>query len=527
MTTVPGAADAASVPVDGAAGTTGGSVLRGTAWNALAALLPPLFVVAVSVTAARLLGPTVMGRLSFISFVQLSVITLAASGVSVALMRTVAAATGEGDTAAVRGLVRWATRLMAGVGLLAGLAVASGGLVSDHDQTAWALAGVTTAVSVLETVPSALLIGLQRWRQAATAGVVTGGLSAAAVVVLLHRGGGLVSVFAVEAVVTAAALVWTSRLARRALDQVSGAAAPPGALVTRTIGLARPATLLALLDVLVWRRSEFFFLARYSPSAELAMYSVAFAAATAVTQIPTAVTAIASSFASLHGAGETRRLNQGFLRACRLMVTLTLPLMAGTLALESALVRTLYGSEYDRAGTVLTVLVLSLPLLPLFGLADALLLGRGEMAAQVRWTAAAVPVNLLLALTLVPRYGAVGAAVANVCAQVAAGTPLLVRCFRSVGARWADAGLSHLLRSAVIATVAGITARVVDDVVGGYPGLFVGAAAFAAVWVPAAALLRVLSADDGRWLATALQGRIGRPAGAAVRLVSSRAPAAV
>lgn len=502
-------------------------MLRGTSWNALAALLPPLFVVVVSVTAARLLGPSTMGRLSFLSFVQLSVISLVASGLSVSLMRTVAAAVGEGDGSAARGLVWWAARVMTVVGVLSGLGVASGALISDRDHAAWVLAGVTTTVAVVEVVPSSLLIGLQRWRQAATAGVVTGAVSAAVVVVLLHRGGGLTAVFAVEAVVTTAAVVWTSLLARRALREVGGQTAPPGALIGRTLSLARPATLLALLDVLVWKRSEFFFLARYAPSSELAMYSVAFAAASAVTQIPAAATGIASSFATLHGAGELERMRSGYLRANRLMLALTLPLTAGTLALESALVRVLYGNQYDRAGTVLTILVLTLPLVPLFSLADSLLVGRGELRTQVRWTASAVPVNLVLALLLVPAFGAVGAATANICAQVAAGTPLIVQCYRSVGARWSDVAPGHLVRGLVVATFSGLAARLIDNALGDWTGLVVGALGFAAVWIPSAALLRVLSTEDGAWLAAALGGRVGPAAGRAVRAVSSRPRAPV
>ena len=502
--------------------TTGSSVLAGGAWSALALVLPQLLVLVTSAAAARYLGPTLMGRQSFIAFVELTVIALATLGIPVALMRTVAAAMGEGRAAQTRGLLRWAWQVMGGFAVLGGLVVASGAVVSDTDRTAWLLAGLVTTIGVLQTVPSAVLIGLQRWRQAATAGLVTGVVSAVALLALLAAGGGLTTIFALEAVATGVNLVWTGVLGTRALAQVAPDTAPPGPLRRETLRFARPNALLALLDIVVWKRSEFFFLARYSPSSEIAQYSIAFAAVNALAQLPGAMTGIASSFATLHGAGEQERVRRGFGRGCRLLLTVSLALAAGMAALGPALVGTVYGGEYDRAADVLLVLLIAFPLLPLGTLSDALLVGRGEMRWPLRAVGAAVPVNLLLAALLVPEHGAVGAACANVTGQLVASVPVVWHAFRTAGVRLRDLDPVRTTCAVSAAVCAGVLARTADTAVGGWAGLFVGAAVFAVVWVALAAGLRVLSREDGAWLADVLGGRLGDRGRRAVLLVSVR-----
>ena len=72
-----------------AAATTGTSVTRGGIWNAAANLTPQLCTLAISVAGARFLGPSGLGRQSFIAFVVATSLNLFAFGIPVALMRTV------------------------------------------------------------------------------------------------------------------------------------------------------------------------------------------------------------------------------------------------------------------------------------------------------------------------------------------------------------------------------------------------------------------------------------------------------
>src|SRR5687767_7194859 len=105
---------------DAAAQTTGATVMRGGAWTAASHVLPQLYAVAVSIAAARFLGPSDFGRQSFIAFVALSAHLVLTSGIALALMRSVAEALGRQRPDEARGLIAWAWRIQSLAALLGG-----------------------------------------------------------------------------------------------------------------------------------------------------------------------------------------------------------------------------------------------------------------------------------------------------------------------------------------------------------------------------------------------------------------------
>ena len=81
-----------------------------------------------------------------------------------------------------------------------------------------------------------------------------------------------------------------------------------------------------ILTFVVWRRSEFLFLNHYSTDSEIAIYSVAFSSVATLLLIPQAIVGVLlPAVATLLGAGATERIRQGFERAIRLLLVLTLP----------------------------------------------------------------------------------------------------------------------------------------------------------------------------------------------------------
>ena len=118
--------------VSAADATTGASLLRGGVWNTASRLLPQVYVLIVSVVAARFLGPDGMGRQSYIAFVALSVTTLFSGGLAVSLMRFVGESIGRGRPDDAAGLIAWGWRLdAAGAAVGGALLVAAGIAGSD------------------------------------------------------------------------------------------------------------------------------------------------------------------------------------------------------------------------------------------------------------------------------------------------------------------------------------------------------------------------------------------------------------
>jgi hypothetical protein len=89
-------------------------------------------------------------------------------------------------------------------------------------------------------------------------------------------GGGITGLFAVEAVVSIANLIWTSWLARRALAEIAPGPLTGGRVLHRAVWqYAAVSTIGAVLVFVVWRRSELSFLERFSTETEIGLYSIA------------------------------------------------------------------------------------------------------------------------------------------------------------------------------------------------------------------------------------------------------------
>jgi O-antigen/teichoic acid export membrane protein len=456
-----------------------------------------------------------MGQQSFIAFVAISVVSIGSSGLNVALLRYVGEIEGRGESAVVRALFRWAWRIEGAVAALGGAALLALGSARGELRGAWALAALVVVGGILHSVPSAILYGLQRWREASVVGLVTGAASTAATIVVLALDGGIVGMFAVEAAIGAVNLVWTSAIANRAVRAVPAARTLDPALTRAVRSYAWIVSLDVMLTYVVWRRSEFFFLERYTVDAQIAHYSVAFAAVNVLARIPDAVgMVLAPAVANLLGAGQDGRIRAGYTRAVRLVVQLMLPMTAGAMALGPAALRLVYGRDYSDAGPVMVILLSAFLAVPLFNLTSGLLTGLGRARVLLMAVLVAAVVNISLDILLIPDHEAVGAAVANGTAQLTAAVFVVAYVLARVGSlSW---GVATIGRTAVAAVASGVAALVAVRSLGDLPGVLVGTVAGAAVFTVVAAAIGVVDHQDREWLHDSLLPRLpGRVAGVA------------
>jgi O-antigen/teichoic acid export membrane protein len=479
--------------------TSAPSVVSGGLWTLLNRLLPQVQLLALSIIVARYLGPDDMGRQSYIAFVSIALVQAATAGMPAALMRFIGELLGarRGDHAlSLYRFTRRVERVAAGLVLATLVAVAQ---LGGDPRAAWILAGLGAALAVLQAVPMALLAGAQRWREATLPGVVTGVATVPLILIVLEGGGGIPGVFAVEAAAVFANLLWTSALARRVEGQLGEMEAAPRELRRRFLSFAGSTTLIIVIHFVVWRRSELFVLQQYSTDAQIAFYSIAFAAVSGLSKLPETVEAVSvPAVANLVGTGEEERIRRGFWRAMRLLVLATLPLVAGVAVTGPPLLTLAYGAEFAEAGDVLLVMLAPLLLQPMLRVSEGILYGLERPNFIVVAGLAACVVDIALAFLLIPGLDAVGAAIANGAAILVAGVPCLVLAVQLH--RPIDLPVAPLLRAIVLALlVAGASWA-------GLEGLGTGAAVVAGTlaFVAFAMLLRPLTAEDSAWLASAL-----------------------
>jgi len=276
-----------------------------------------------------------------------------------------------------------------------------------------------------------------------------------------------------------------------------------------------------MLTFVVWRRSEFFFLQRYSTYTQIALYSISYSVVNALVRVFEAVIAVVTpAVATLFGAGELDRIRSGYGRALRLLILGTLPVTALTAALGPDLLR-LLGRDFHGIGTILVVMMITFPFVPLQKTGSAFLHGLGRLRVILFTGAFAAVVNIGLDVLLIPRWEAIGAAVANGGAQLAASIPLLVYASRLFGGL--DVRPSFLLRAIPAAAGAGAAAWSLSSALdGGGLGVCAGAVAGLAACTVLAALLRVLPAEDAAWLDGHAGARLGGAVGRACWLCAPR-----
>jgi O-antigen/teichoic acid export membrane protein len=500
---------------EAARATTGRSVLSGGLWYVASYGIPQGYTLVVSIVAARFLGPHGMGRQSFIAFVSITTVSVLASSMYSAMMRFIGETAGRGLNELLPGLLWWAWRIEAVAALVGGGTLGAAAALGAWPRGAWACAAVVSTAGILHSVPTAVLIGLQRFRRAAVVGLVTGLVGTAAVTIVLWQGGGITGMFATEAVVGVLNLLWTGTLARRTLAAVERGVekeASAGAVRQLRRNVGRYALLSAVglfLELIVGTRSEFFFLAHFSGNAEIAFYSIAYSAVAALRLIPKALGgSVAPAFATLFGAGELDRIRSGYSRALRLLLLMTLPLTAVALCLGPELIEEIYGRNYAGAGTPVRILLLAFPVIALSALATSLLAGFGKIRLPIVANAVAAAVDVGLAASLVPGLDARGAAIANAAGQGTSAVLLLFFAGRLT--RPVDWRPGVLLRTLALSLGVGISGWAAVTWIDGFAGVALGAAASVAVFAALAPTLRIVASEDARWAEQAFGARVGR-----------------
>ena len=502
----------APVVGDAATATTSATVIRGGAWNLAGQVLPQIYTIIISVLAARILHPSGMGRLSFIAFVEATMILALTAGLPSSLMRYIGQALGEGHPDRVRGLLRWAWRIETVAAVIGGSILVVSGLLGVNPASAWVLAGAACFASIMQTVPAALLTGAQRWRAATMVGLVTGTAAVALKVFVLSAGGGIPGLFLVDAITTTANLVVTGYLCNRVARELSSTTTTDHVLIRTATRFALVSSLYALLDYVIWRRTELFFLAKYSSSAQIALYSIPFSLVTALLLVQRAIgLGIGPAFATLYGARQMERIRSGYARTLRLITTMTLPVTALSLVLGPAVLRLVYGNAYSEASNVLLILLATFPIIPLMTVSTSMLFGIERQWPQVIIGACAAVANIGLDLALIPRYNAIGAAIANTIAQLLGSVPLIIVGNRAIGGiRWHTLALA---RTALAAAAAGLVALILVTSLGDLMGLMLGLPAAIVTFALLAVSVGMLSKEDATWLETTfgsrLSGRVG------------------
>lgn len=395
-------------------------------------------VLCTSIPLARVVGPDRLGYFTYIQWLAMVSSNVVLLGIPATTRRYMAEALGRNDLPVARGIFFATLRLQALIGLAA--LVAGEVLVFTlTDRSYW----ISSCLIVFSLVPR--MIGAIP-SQAHIAGVRLQwnlfAYIASAVVLIgvmgfgLWAGGGLVAAAAAYAIANTVELALKVAFAVRWLGRGPRTRIDP-ALRKRMFTFSTHGTALMLLNIIVWDKSDFFFLKMLrNDRAALAFFGTAFNLADRAIQI-VQVFVVGLGVSLMSELGHSVEKMYVIARSgLRYSIILASVLLFGLAAVGPDLIRTLYGPRFAPAGPLLSVVAAMAVGKCLMPLLNSLFQAAEKQKALVVWGCCCGVVNVVLDLVLIPRMGALGAAIANGSAQIIAAAGLIYWAQRTLRMDW-------------------------------------------------------------------------------------------
>ena len=405
-------------------------------WSIANRAVAGIALVAAQALFARALRPDEVGLYHLAAFLGTVTATLGTLGLPSAAIRFVAAelgAGGGGAPAVARRVLELAAAALAPV--LALLAAAATFGPAGWRPAAPAVLVAYAGATGLRLVLAGVVQGFADFRGQVLASAGAALVLPAGALWILLRGGdatGALAVTALHAAAGAALLAWRARRALR------GRPLPPldPELRRRLVRYALGVSAMLALDAVVWQQSELLFLRALSPPVEVGLYAVGFTLVSQAMQLlPGSVTvALFPALSHAVGSDDAGALRRAWHGAVRLLATAAWPAGAVGAALAPQLLRLLYGEAFLPGAAAARLLWLAGAIGAVAAAPSSLLYALERQRAMVLAALPVAALNLALDVLLIPRHGALGAAIANTAAQLAGAAAVVALARREVGA---------------------------------------------------------------------------------------------
>ena len=399
------------------------TIAKNTGWYGLENAINFVVTLFTSIAIARVLGPSKMGYIVYVSLIASMVSGLGGLGIPATTRKYMAEFLGRGDPGNARYIYFRTLLLQMGVAT-----VATAGIlfwVLRDAKADYRVASVLIVVSIWPSMVNSI---------SAQANVASENLSA-------NLPGSAVSILTFfVAIAATVVLKWgidgvgASMLLMRSVDFLvrffptlkrslaweTAQVHPPG-LTRRMVAFAWQSVLSMVLALIVWNRSEVILL-KYlcSDIRQIAFYSVAFSMAERLLISSTVFgSAIGATIFAQYGRDKSR-LPAITASSFRYLALTSIPLHFITAALAIPLLLVLYGSQYKDAAVVVTLAPLLCLPKAFLGPVQSLLQSTEKQSLVILSTVLAGIVDLGVAWYLIPAHGAVGACLGSGAAQVMA-----------------------------------------------------------------------------------------------------------
>lgn len=456
--------------------------------------------VVLSVIIARYLGPKNLGAYHLVLWAVSIAVLFVNLGIAMSLQKHVAEFQGRNDRRSIAGLINFLIRIRVTVALAVTsvLVIFSGAIAGYFNLPDARQYIIWSAISIL---PSALgeifsssLLGIQKYHYSTVISLAVTPLSFVLSLAALLAGYGIIGLMVVTTFISIIGVManywaarreglldWSVRLPR---DVRSG-------IARFNLGVIA----MNFLDAIVWQRSEVFFLGKFRTVQEVGFYSLAFGfTATTVSFFASAIINVLIPIHSkAFGAQDPGAMEKIYQKSIQYLAMVSLPVAIGGAVLADRLVLKLYGAEYLPVAAAMSILFLSSAGGRIGSAFASVMYSANMVRIKIYIALIWATINITLDLLLIPRYGVMGAVIANSATQlmgVFTGPFIIYYLFRFVFP------IAVFLRVLAGALTMGGVVWLLKDLFPGTAGLIALVAIGAVIYLIAMVLFRAVSTED-------------------------------
>jgi O-antigen/teichoic acid export membrane protein len=479
------------------------AALKGVIWTTGSTYATYILGLLTSVLIARQLGVDDFGRYSYFVWLCGILVLIANNGLNNTAIKFVSEAIGRSSVENADGIYGWLRRLQYGFTILSGLLFLA--LFPWIKPTGWSgqtslLVGAALvafgfkAASMFNTAV-AKGYGLFSIEAITNAGAVLFNTVFVVVLTFIHAPlAAYVALFAFTSVVYALLSIFLMR--RRGITPHRTIVDPAWLRRVRP-HLFWTASMTAI-SIMGSRSIETFLLNRWVGAAEVGFFSIATALNRAGIELLVAglSTVMMPIMGFLLGAGDHQRTQRVFGDATRYYQYLGLLIAGVGLFWARDIVTIMYGAKYMPVILIFRITVASAGVLLASGAFAAVLGASDNQRFRIGVTVLGAAISWLVALQLIPLYGAVGAALAQTASSVLSTIVIVIGIRKFIGLHlpW-----SSLARQYAVAVVAGALGLVVVVAVGGELGEFAGGSVYAIVMLVLSLFVGIWRDDEKRY----------------------------
>jgi O-antigen/teichoic acid export membrane protein len=439
-------------------------IIKNVSYNALNSGITLVTGFILSIIIARLLGPEQMGVYSYCTWLIGFASVFCFLGIPNTNTRYISELNATGQAARMRRLFRGLLLVEMGVFVIvSGVVVAAAYFFYKPDMRVYI---ILVAANLLPSTVFALYAstfkGLLRFDAIAITSLIVTPVYLLLVIAGLYLGMGIGGLLVLPLVLAPVQLIVFHIFLTRALPQTKLPAdgALDRTLKKRIFTFWYQFLAISLIDIVVFEKSEVFFLNIYADYSAVAFYTIAFSLSSKVMRlIPYSLTNIMLPiFTEKHSIGDTQGQHTIYTYSLKYLAIAVTPILVGGVLISKELITNLYGVEFLPAADIFWITLLTASLAAFFGSSASLLGAMEKLSVLLAIGIIDICLNITLDILLIPRYGIYGAAWANLTAQVFGGLALFIFIIVTVKPKipWED-----LFRIGVASVISGIIAKVV------------------------------------------------------------------